>query len=283
MKVWRRTLQVAVALLFIAVPFLNKYGVHWFYGNLLSFKVGALPLADPLAVAQVGVASGSFTADMLLGAGLVLLLAMIFGSVFCSWLCPIGLFSELLHTSVTGRSKELGQTSASPLRPSQKVFYYRWGGFFVKILLIFMGLALCLIPEPLLFLNQLSLPGWYSRFWQAVALGELTGVFLGIGLISMVLFTEMILKQRLWCRYLCPQSVLISLARLLSPRSLRVVFQAKKCTCKRDSPCKKACSLGLEPRSRKLEQKLACTNCGQCIETCSAYGKALSFGVKRSA
>lgn len=282
MNVWRRTLQIAVALLFIAVPFFNAYGVQWFYGNLLSFKVGGLPLADPLAVAQVGMAAMSFTGDMLLGAGLVVLLAMILGPVFCSWLCPFGLFSELLHTCAAHRKKNPGQTAASPRRPFRKAFYRRWGGFFVKLLLVFAGLALCLLPDPLLFLNQLSLPGWYSRVWQAVALGELTGVFLGLSLLAGVLFTEMIVKRRLWCRYVCPQSVLISLARLLNPRSLRVVFQAGKCTCKKDAPCSRACSLDLEPRSHRLGRQLACTNCGQCIETCAAYGSALSFGVKRS-
>ncbi|KAF4531304.1 hypothetical protein B566_EDAN019407 [Ephemera danica] len=65
---------------------------------MLSFKAGALPLADPLAVAQVAVATGGFTQDMLLGAGLVLLLAAFCGPVFCSWACPFGLLSELLYT-----------------------------------------------------------------------------------------------------------------------------------------------------------------------------------------
>ncbi|MDR3357835.1 MAG: 4Fe-4S binding protein [Desulfovibrio sp.] len=34
---------------------------------------------------------------MCMGAGLALLLALLMGPVFCSWLCPYGFFSELAH------------------------------------------------------------------------------------------------------------------------------------------------------------------------------------------
>lgn len=284
---WRRNSQAFAALLFIVLPFANKYGLNLFYGNLLSFKAGIVPLADPLAITQVGILTGSFTSDMLMGAGLVLALALLLGPVFCSWLCPFGLLSELAHRRpVSGPVSELvsesggGRYEKSGQSASRKPLGRRGYGVFLKLAIMLTGLFLCLLVASLPFLNQLSLPGWYSRLWQAAALEEYNTIFSALTLIGVVLLLEFILRKRLWCGYLCPQSVLISLARLLAPRSLHIAFQADKCICKGKKPCSQACSLDLEPRSKRLGQKLACTNCGQCVESCARHGRALSFAVR---
>lgn len=282
---WRRATQAFVALFFIALPFVNQYGLNFFYGNLLSFKAGTLPLADPLAVAQVGILAGSFTNDMLLGAGLVLALALLLGSVFCSWICPFGLLSELLYkhsvnkwgATLSGRFGESGESR----RQSSRKQSSRWGyGFFFKLAVMLTGLLLCLLVLTVPFLNQFSMPGWFTRLWQAAALEEYDTIFSALALLGFILLLELIWQKRLWCRYLCPQSVMISLARLFTPRSLGIAFAPAKCVCKGKKPCSQACSLNLEPRSNRLGQKLACTNCGQCVESCAQHGKALSFSFK---
>ena len=271
---WRRCSQCSIALLFIILPFLNAYAVHWAYGNFLAFSLGPIPFADPLSVIQVAIITASATATMLIGAALTLMLAFIFGSVFCSWICPFGLLSELLYSSNTPKKT-----------PDKKAvaIQTRWGfGVIVKLTIAIVALIICWFVGTEPFINQVSLPGWYSRMWQAAALQEWSTVITGGWFIVIALLIEKTTKKRIWCRYLCPQSVIISVTRLLSPKTLTVTFAKQLCSCKGTRPCQAACSLGLAPRANSTWQNIACTNCGQCITACSHYGKALSFTLATS-
>ena len=138
------------------------------------------------------------------------------------------------------------------------------------------GLILVAVLAQPPLLNLLSLPGWWSRFFQHLALDGLLWPAL---VFVLALALEFALGRRVWCRFLCPQSVLLSLARRLSPVSLRVRFDRRRCVCaKGREGCLTACSLDLDPR---LGQgvALACGNCGDCVTACKSRGRALSFGL----
>lgn len=263
---WRRLAQSAVALAFVAVPVLNTLEINHLSGNFLSFNFAGLPLADPLAVAQAAAGSGAATQAMFVGAGVALLLAAVMGAVFCSWICPFGLLSELTHPKRPGGfdSKTLPAVSSRP--------------FLLKLGLVAAGLALVVTLAPVPFLNQLSMPGWYSRALQHAALYK--EVLWGAALcIPLVLLLERGCGKRFWCRYCCPQSVLIALSGMLFPRRWRVRFARKRCTCKAsDHVCAAVCSLDLQPRSMTAAQRLQCTNCGDCVDACKGRGGALSLG-----
>ncbi|MDR2503427.1 MAG: 4Fe-4S binding protein [Deltaproteobacteria bacterium] len=257
---WRRLIQVLTALAFILIPILNLCGVDLLHGNFLAFRAWSVPLGDPLAALQVVLGGFSATQTMLTGAGLTLLLALFMGPVFCSWLCPFGLFSELIPKR---RGKE---------RP---------GLFPLKAAIVLAGLMVIIFFYPGPILNQLSLPGWYSRAMQHAALyGE---ALWPAALLPAALALDALSGGRVWCGYICPQSVLLALAGLILPPRLQVRFHRAACTCPaRSRPCLKACSLYLNPRAPGLEQKLRCTNCGDCVSACARHGRALrlDFGKK---
>ena len=254
---YRRLVQIVTALLMAALPFANATGFTQVSGNFLSFDLFGLPLADPLASAQAALGGLSAASSLLIGAGAALLLALALGRVFCSWLCPYGLFSELVF-SLRGKTGAGGRT-----------------GGVSRPLIALIGLACVALFLPAPWLNQLSLPGWYSRAAQHAAF---YGVVLwGALVIPALLVVEFLAGRRLWCRYLCPQSVLLSLMTVV-PAGLRLRFTPKKCTCRKDDRvCLTACSLNLNPRAITSLQRLECTNCGDCIDACRARGKALSF------
>lgn len=260
----RRTVQAATVLAFLLIPWLNTREIYFFTGNMAAFRAGGLPLADPLAALQVAAAAFTSTPDMILGAGLVLLFAVLLGPVFCSWLCPFGFLSEL----VKGNRQGAGST------PEQKTIVKP---FLIKTCLIAAGLLLIVSLTPVPLLTQLSMPAWFTRFWQhAISYRHL--LWPALFIIPGLLLIEYSAKKRVWCRYFCPQSVLISLAGLALPRRLRVGFNKRACTCPAsDRACRKACSLDLNPRESTLAQKLQCTNCGDCIDACAGRGCALGF------
>ncbi|MFZ5586176.1 MAG: 4Fe-4S binding protein [Thermodesulfobacteriota bacterium] len=260
----RRTSQAAVALAFIAIPWLNLRGINLVSGNLLALDLMGLPLADPLAALQVALNGWPPPSRLWLGGGLAILLALALGGVFCAWLCPFGLMSEL--------ALALGRR----LRPNRRRGAARPWELIVKIYVV--GIALiavwALAAPPVL--NQLSLPGWYTRFFQqAFLMGHLSWAG---GAILALLALELAAGRRLWCRYACPQMLLLALAARLNPRGLKVGFDPRRCRCgKGPEPCERACPLDLAPKTMTGLTAAQCNNCGDCVVACAGRGAALHF------
>lgn len=255
----RRVVQAAVLALMALVPTLNAMGFNRLGGNFFYFEAFGIPFADPLAALQVLVSSGSWGWRLLAGAGCALALATVLGPVFCSWACPYGLLSEIglsLRGGRPGRAR----------RGSPRAFG-------VRLALAGVGLGLVgLLGLPPL-LNHLSQPGWYARLWQVGGPDGLWGPGLAL---AGALCLDVAAGRRVWCRWLCPQSVLLALAGRANPWSLRVRFLPARCACGKDSPCHGACTLELDPR-RPQGPGPECTNCGDCVAACAQRGRALSF------
>lgn len=259
----RRLVQVAALVLLAATPWLNRAGFTGMKGSLFAFDFFGWPFADPLGPIQMllsGMAPGWRLAA---GAGAALLLALCLGRVFCSWLCPFGLLSE----------------AAQGLRPKAVPPKMGRHGFRSRAAVMLAGLVLVpLLGFPLL--NQLSLPGGFSlglitaaaplSTKTAYALADQIAFFaLPFLPVLLVLAAELVTGKRLWCRWACPQSVLLSLmARLpLAPRLQRSL---SRCACKNGGhACRAACPLGLDPRNPRSASPLECTNCGACVLACS--------------
>lgn len=74
--------------------------------------------------------------------------------------------------------------------------------------------------------------------------------------------------KRVLCRWLCPQSVLLSLAACL-PFGLRLRRDLSRCVCKGKVACASACSLCSDPRSARSVSSEECVHCGACVCACS--------------
>ncbi len=263
----RRVCQLTIIILFIAVPILNKSRYSLLYGNLLSFQFWVIPLADPLAVLQLTLKNFYITLEICIGAFLPLLLAFLLGTVFCSWLCPFGFLSEMsLHLS------------RKVLPRSYKGLAVYSNGFLLKCSIFTVGIAFFLVFSTTPILNQMSLPGWYTRFFQYL-FGQ-GYVSLSIIVIVAVLCLDFLARKRIWCRYVCPQSVLISFAKRANRKGLRVRFESEKCLCRNGAKehCTLACTLSLHPKTVGVVGDLECTNCGECVDACKNIGGALRFG-----
>ena len=265
LKTYRRTFQIFVAISFIIIPILNRTDYSYVYGNYFSFHLFGIPFADPLAVLQLTVKNLYLTVDNAIGTLLPLLLAFALGTVFCSWICAYGLLSEWtqqLRRIFMGRGRK-----GIPLDSN---------GFPFKMAIFTLGFIGFFIFSTTPILNQLSMPAWYTRFFQYYFGQDILSLcFL---FILAVLAIEFFTGKRLWCRYVCPQSILITLTKQFNRKRMKVVFDREKCICKPGRErCESACTLSLKPKTLYDSAELECSNCGDCVVACRKMGKALSF------
>ena len=266
----RRAVQVLVVAGLCVLPWANGAGWLGVSGSFFALDFLGIPFADPVGAAQVA-AMGFLPAGRLLGGALLsLAVALLLGRVFCSWVCPYGLFSELVYA--------LRWRRGSGRLVVRQAF---WG----KVLLLVMGLVAAL-GAGFPVLGVVSLPGEISVLpilaWQ----GDEAWLLLAATAVPLVaLLLEFATGKRLWCRFVCPQSVLLGLAAKCLPAKapgLRIGWQADKCSCKGKAPCQQACSLDLNPRRLGGPDRQDCTHCGDCVGTCAGYGKALGWVAKNA-
>ena len=261
----RRPTQFAVLLLFILLPWANAQGWTRIYGSLFAANVYGLPLADPLSALQVLLLDGHFAVQLWAGAALVLLLACVLGRVFCGWLCPYGLLSELVYA----------------LRRQPPILYEDAAtrhAFRLRVALCAFGLVaafFCTFPA----LQRFSMPGELSL----TPLRALEGWAICMAALlppGAALLAEGISGRRLWCRFACPQSVCLAFAAHCFPGAFGVKWTSGRCTCpQNDRPCRRACSLGLAPRQKYGPPRSECMQCAQCVSACAERGAALRMGL----
>ncbi len=225
-------------------------------GTVWSAIVLGVSMTDPLAAAEAIAAGKTIYVPLLISILLPVVLTLVLGKVFCSWICPANLLLE-----ITGKLRGLLRFAEIP--PAEVKFSYA-----NKYVLLAVGLVIAaLVGLPLFALAYP--PAAMSRLLHGWVFGApVAGILTVLGII--VVF-ELIISPRWWCRTMCPGGALYGLIGW--PRLLRVKLDASRCNgC---GKCEPACEPGLDPvtQSRGIE----CDNCGACIRRCPE--KALGFGV----
>lgn len=267
--------RLGTAVAFCVLPWLNAAGMHGVSGSLFSLDVFGWPFGDPAALVQALAGGGRPGAHFLLGVGSSLALAFLLGRVFCGWLCPYGLLSEAAAT-LGGRLRT---------RPRAWKVPARWElACRAVVLAAGTGLAACGIPA----LTRLSFPGTLSLAPQIACYNGFDGVFFGLLAAPVTaLLLEFLTGERLWCRFVCPQGLLLGCAARLRSWCGRwsrlplpaVRWEASCCSCKGETPCAAACTLGVQPRRKDGPDAVRCSICGECVSVCARKGRALRWKV----
>jgi len=121
------------------------------------------------------------------------LLVIIFGNIYCGYICPFGAAAELLGYLLPSRLK-----SALTAAQMRKARFVRYIVLFVFVLVFFGSRnRTTLSADPLISIFTFSSPIW--TFQSSLLL------LLGVVLLGSVLYT------RFWCLYLCPAGAFLSL------------------------------------------------------------------------
>ncbi len=187
----------------------------------------------------------------------IVLMSIVFGKSFCSWLCPVGYISELIgdfgekviyrlfHKKIT-----LPKYIDYPLRSLK----YLLLGFFVYSIFFLMT-----ISSVRAFLD--------SPYNQAADL-KMYYFFADISRLALIvigsLFLLSVFIRNFWCRFLCPYGALLGLISFLSPTRI----QRNPVSCIDCGLCYKACPSGIKVDKAKTVLSDECTSCLSCIDAC---------------
>ena len=183
-------------------------------------------------------------------------IAFLLRKAFCSWLCPVGTFSEYLWRAgrtIFGRTFQITRWLDIPLRSLK----YLLLGFFAWAVAN---------------MSPASISEFMHSPYGAIADVRMLNFFRDLGetaaIVLAVLGVASVLVQNFWCRYLCPYGALLGVASLLSPLRIR----RSESVCIDCAKCAKACPSVL-PVDKLISIKSAeCTGCMECVAVCPSEG-----------
>ncbi len=226
----------------LKIPFLPSVSIH------SVCPLGGLESTYSLAT------KGSFISKIHPSALVMLVLSLVitllFGSVFCGWICPFGTAQELI-----GRiGKKLFPKTFNRVIP-QKVD---------KILRFIRYPVLAIILYYTAVAGKLIFEG-YDPFYALMNIFSdeiLTTAYLVLGVtVVLSLFIE-----RPFCKYACPYGAVVGVASKFSIFKLR----RDKTSCVNCKLCDKACPMNIEVSSLETVNSHQCISCYKCTsgETC---------------
>lgn len=254
---FRRATQLTVFAAMFLIPVLNSYEIYAITGTFYAVNIGGLGIADPAVILQTIFASGEHTGPLLTAALFPIIMAFLFGRIWCGWMCPYHVLSDAsawLNKKLPWKagSKSLNLRNAFTANSMRYAF-----------LIIGTALAGALsIPV----LNYVNAPGIVST--EAMIFVKEHALSLEFAFIGTILALELLWFPRFWCRLFCPTGAVVSLFR--TPFTLRVSSGTKKqkAPCCTGNLCSVACPMGLQ--AFRESDNLLCTNCGRCIDACRA-------------
>lgn len=172
------------------------------------------------------------------------LLAILFGPVFCGWVCPLGTVQEW----VSKLGKKLFRRRFNHFIPPKLDTVLRYLRYGVLAWVLYMTAA----TGTLIFAEYDPYFALFNFWSDEVAVTGL--VILGVTL-GLSLFVE-----RPWCKYACPYGAVLGISNLFRVFSIRRVAA----TCKADGACNITCPMNIPVDTQTTVRDHQCISCLEC-------------------
>ncbi len=253
---------------------------------------------DPLIALGVFCATHKILAGAVM-AVLVLFLTLVFGRIFCGWVCPFGAIHHFL--SAAGKRR----TGPDQYAPAQRLKYlvlivFLVGSLFSvnqigwmdPISFLVRSMTLAIIPMIQYVTMALLNPLFYCRVGVVDdAAGRIADVlreyvfyfnlphFTWTALFAVLFLAVVSLnfyRRRFWCRVLCPLGALLGAVSHFSFLRLRMDGECKNCLL-----CSRYCAGACNPHLKDGWISRECLMCYNCVKGCPSQVLRFHFGVRK--
>ena len=239
---------------------------------------------DPLLLLAQSIASRTLLAGSLVGL-ITVGLTILFGRVWCGWICPMGTMLDLFSFHSDKRKEK------SPPESLRRGKYFLLAAILVAAL--FGNLSLLIFDPITLWIRTVSEGAWpalnaavtslesvlsgiprfvtfLQGFDQAIRPAVFTAEPIGVRLpwLPVLIFAGIILlnliAERFWCRYLCPLGGLLGWISRIALFKRTVSGECKGC-----GLCEGVCPTGtIDPNRDYASDPAECTLCLNCLPSC---------------
>jgi len=211
----------------------------------------SLKITYPVVFVEFLLSTKEFHFALFISVLIPLGITLVFGRMFCSWLCPIGFLLELTM-KVKTIMRRMGYTFEVCTRD------FRYAILTLSLLFgFFFALPVVAVFDPPHVLGRELMYFFTHRQLSLSGTGLLTAIFL----------FEIFFASRAWCRSFCPSGGALSL--LGTKRLWRIGVSSQKCI--RCEKCDGVCPYGLIPGNLAAHEEFdwtTCDNCGLCRDIC---------------
>lgn len=223
--------------------------------GLHCYSCPAATLSCPIGAMQAVSGSIQFQFSFYV-VGVLLAIGVLMGRFVCGWICPFGLFQELLH-KIPSKKYRLWK----PLR------YGKYLILFIFVILLpmtvtnFLGMgapAFCqyICPSGTLF-GGIPLLLTHSELLDTVG-----ALFYWKVTVLILVIVGSIFCFRFFCKALCPLGALYGLLNKISFYHLQV----DRSRCNHCGACERACKMDIDPVENPRSAE--CIHCNACVEAC---------------
>ena len=219
----------------------------------------------------------------------LVLLTLVFGRIYCSVICPLGIMQDLFGW-LGKRAKKNRYTYSKALSLLRAAVFT---GFLILLVLGSGTLVQLLAPYSAFgrIATNLLQPVWQAGNNVLAAIAEhydsyafyhsevwlRSGISLGIAAVTLAVLGVLAWRNgRTWCNTICPVGTVLSIFAKFS--WLKIRFDEDRC--KNCSLCTKNCKASCIDFKNHTVDYTRCVTCGDCIESCK-HG-ALSYGRKQA-
>ena len=189
----------------------------------------------------------------------IVLVSLVFGKSFCSWLCPVGYISELVGDFGEKLLKIIFKRNMKTKLPKwldyplRSIKYLLLGFLFFSVFFLMTTIAVkAFLDSPYNQVADLKLYYFFADISQTALI------------VLAVLFILSIFIRNFWCRYLCPYGALLGLISFLSPHRIK----RNPVNCIDCGLCAKVCPSNIKVDKVKTVLSDECSTCMNCVDIC---------------
>ena len=186
---------------------------------------------------------------------LIAAMAMLYGRVYCGYLCPQMIFSEAANALQSWTERQVDRTLTG-LGPDLR----RW----LARALLLAALLPAAVLLTFVFISYFVQPAYLFERLVSLDIKTAAGVA-GASITLLTLLDFAFLRQR-FCTAICPYGYLQGM--LSDHHTLLVRYNDPLAECIHCEKCIRVCPMGIDIRSSN--HQIECTHCGECIDACSA-------------